>query len=92
MIDINSILTQALTAAIQQATAPLVERIAALESQVSGSEFATFIEQEVLANFEAADVVGAAQLDALEGVARALAQHNQSLITALEKRIAALER
>lgn len=33
MIDINTILSQALTAAVQQATAPLLERIATLESQ-----------------------------------------------------------
>ena len=33
MIDINTIISQALAAAVQQATAPLLERIAALEAQ-----------------------------------------------------------
>lgn len=33
MIDINAIISQALAAAVQQATAPLLERIATLESQ-----------------------------------------------------------
>ena len=33
MIDINTIISQALAAAVQQATAPLLERIATLESQ-----------------------------------------------------------
>lgn len=33
MFDINAIITQALNAAVQQATAPLLERIAALEDQ-----------------------------------------------------------
>ena len=33
MIDINTIISQALTAAVEQATAPLLERIAALEAQ-----------------------------------------------------------
>jgi hypothetical protein len=35
MIDINTILTQALTAAVAEATKPLVERIAALEAQLA---------------------------------------------------------
>ena len=33
MIDLNTIISQALAAAVQQATAPLLERIATLESQ-----------------------------------------------------------
>ena len=33
MIDLNTIISQALAAAVQQATAPLLERIAALEAQ-----------------------------------------------------------
>ena len=33
MIDINTIISQALAAAVAQATAPLLERIAALENQ-----------------------------------------------------------
>ena len=33
MIDLNTIISQALAAAVQQATAPLQERIAALEAQ-----------------------------------------------------------
>lgn len=35
MIDINTILTQALTTAVAEATKPLVERIAALEAQLA---------------------------------------------------------
>ena len=35
MIDINNILTQALTAAVAEATKPLVERIAALETKLA---------------------------------------------------------
>ena len=35
MIDINTILTQALTAAVAEATAPLQQRIAALEAQLA---------------------------------------------------------
>ncbi len=35
MIDINSILTQALAAAVAEATKPLVERIAALEAKLA---------------------------------------------------------
>lgn len=35
MIDINTILTQALTAAVAEATKPLVERIATLEAQLA---------------------------------------------------------
>jgi AcrR family transcriptional regulator len=35
MIDINTILTQALTTAVAEATKPLVERIAALEVQLA---------------------------------------------------------
>lgn len=33
MIDLNTLISQALAAAVQQATAPLLERIATLESQ-----------------------------------------------------------
>jgi len=38
MIDINSILTQALAAAVAEATKPLVERIAALETRLLALE------------------------------------------------------
>ena len=38
MIDINTILTQALTAAVAEATKPLVERIAALEAQLAQAQ------------------------------------------------------
>jgi hypothetical protein len=38
MIDINSILTQALSAAVAEATKPLVERIAALETRLLALE------------------------------------------------------
>ncbi len=38
MIDINTILTQALAAAVAEATKPLVERIAALETRLLALE------------------------------------------------------
>ena len=38
MIDINAIISQALAAAVQQATAPLLERIAALETRLLALE------------------------------------------------------
>jgi hypothetical protein len=38
MIDINTILTQALTTAVVEATKPLVERIAALEAQLAQAQ------------------------------------------------------
>lgn len=38
MIDINAIISQALAAAVQQATAPLLERIAALETGTAEME------------------------------------------------------
>jgi hypothetical protein len=40
MIDINTILTQALTTAVVEATKPLVERIAALEAQLAQAQAA----------------------------------------------------
>lgn len=38
MIDINTIISQALAAAVQQATAPLLEKIAALETRLLALE------------------------------------------------------
>ena len=40
MIDINTILQQALAQAVEQATAPLIERIAALETQLNTATLA----------------------------------------------------
>ena len=77
MIDINTIISQALAAAVQQATAPLLERIAALESQSAA----------LLNRVTAVNAVA----DRLHE--RVAALENQALVVsdAVDKRITALE-
>lgn len=41
MIDINTLINNALVAAVQQATAPLIERIAALETKLTDANLFT---------------------------------------------------
>ena len=65
MIDINNIISQVITTAVQQAIAPLNERIAALELRLSEEALATLIEQEFIDSIAFTDVVGHDEVNSL---------------------------
>lgn len=75
MIDLNTIISQALAAAVQQATAPLLERIAALEAQSANRHERLRVLEGALTD----------RVTALEN------NPAQGVDTTLEQRIAALE-
>ena len=101
MFDINTIISQALAAAVAQAIQPLqqeyankmaemAEKIAALEKRVF-EDLGTIIEQEFTASMAVTDVVGHNTVQALTD--RVAFLENQALVMsdAVDKRIAALE-
>jgi hypothetical protein len=97
-ININAIISQALAAAVQQATAPLLERIATLESQSAAllnrvaalekrvfEDLGTIIEQEFIASMAVTDVVGHDTVKALtDRVAALESTSTQSIGVLLE--------
>lgn len=86
MFDLNAIVSAALNAAVQQAVAPLVERIAALEkneeyltnritaleSAVDKATLAEFIERELIASLAVTDIVGEDRVAQIESRVAAL--------------------
>lgn len=81
-ININAILSQALAAAVQQATAPLLERIAALEAQSANRHERLRVLEGALT-----DRVAALENNPAQGVDTTLEQR----VTALEKHTAVLD-
>lgn len=85
MIDINTILTQALTAAVAEATAPLQQRIAALEAQLAAQ--ATPAPQDEATTLNAWEMALQNRVVSVEAVASRLHER----IAALEKHTAVLD-
>ena len=92
-ININAILSQALAAAVQQATAPLQERIAALEAQSANRhERLRVLEGALTDRVAALENQALVEHDAVDARIAALENNPaQGVDTTLEKRIAALE-
>lgn len=98
MIDINTILTQALAAAVAEATKPLVERIAALETKLAEAA-PTPLAERVTALEESKGMTAAAFVTYLDGqewfwekVSRFITNNSAITIAALETRLLALEK
>lgn len=72
MFDLNAIVSAALNAAVQQAVAPLVDRITALESAVDKANLAKFIEEELIASLAVTDIVGEDRVAQIESRVAAL--------------------
>ena len=77
MIDLNTIISQALAAAVQQATAPLLERIAALEAQSADRHARLRVLEGALTD----------RVAALENQALVVSDAVDKRISALEKRV-----
>lgn len=91
MIDINTIISQALAAAVQQATAPLLERIAALEAQSANRhERLLVLENNPAQGVDTTLEEAAANKDKHERQLFVL-QHLTARVTALEKHTAVLD-
>jgi len=75
MFDLNTIISQALTQAVEQAVKPLIERITALESQALAARLAAIEErppivvtsEDVMRHFESVMEATNQRIDVLEG-------------------------